>query len=544
MKNFKENNTAITLIALVITIIVLLILAGVAIAMLTGENGILKNATKAGEETIKAQIKEEIELAIQEIQIEELPKGNQVTLESLANGQLQNKLEGIIADKINNEIQGEYKDYEYTIDEKFKVEIANKITGTRISYTLNPKEYTNQNVILTVNATSTDSQITNIEAPSGLTKNADGTYTVTENGSYEFTITDDKGNTKTKTIVINNIDRIVPQDFTPTISDVTMTGFKIQANAVDHESGIARYEYYINEVKHETTEGSYTINSLDGGTNYTIYVIAYDKAGNSKKSEEVQQKTKIEEVDLTEYINSHVTVDKIIYISSINGNDTTGDGTKQKPYATLDKIAEEGIIETGYSYAIALNSGEYSLSEKIFELNCNQELNIFGNKKHTKLTVGTLYDNRGGGSRNYTINIYRLWWNSTHNQGNTIFLSTDMNLNNVLITTTFTSANFSLFITNGGEIQFNNCTLPMYVYSMLRATVLLTNCYGGFTSGWGTSDSQWNYQTNHITTTPQVDENYRITEADSVWKNVGTGTNPDGSRANLGLYGGEYSWER
>ena len=37
--NMRKNNRAITLIALVITIIVLLILAGVTIAMLTGENG-------------------------------------------------------------------------------------------------------------------------------------------------------------------------------------------------------------------------------------------------------------------------------------------------------------------------------------------------------------------------------------------------------------------------------------------------------------------------------------------------------------------------
>ena len=48
----------ITLIALVITIIVLLILAGVSIAMLTGENGILTQAQKAKEETEKAEAEE------------------------------------------------------------------------------------------------------------------------------------------------------------------------------------------------------------------------------------------------------------------------------------------------------------------------------------------------------------------------------------------------------------------------------------------------------------------------------------------------------
>ena len=42
IKNQKQTNQGITLIALVITIIVLLILAGVSIATLTGENGNVK----------------------------------------------------------------------------------------------------------------------------------------------------------------------------------------------------------------------------------------------------------------------------------------------------------------------------------------------------------------------------------------------------------------------------------------------------------------------------------------------------------------------
>ena len=50
MKRNKDNR-GITLIALVVTIIVLLILAGVSINMLTGQNGILTNAAKAKENT-------------------------------------------------------------------------------------------------------------------------------------------------------------------------------------------------------------------------------------------------------------------------------------------------------------------------------------------------------------------------------------------------------------------------------------------------------------------------------------------------------------
>ncbi len=60
----KLNNKGITLIALVITIIVLLILAGVSIAMLTGENGILTQAQNAKKETERAKIIEEVQLDI------------------------------------------------------------------------------------------------------------------------------------------------------------------------------------------------------------------------------------------------------------------------------------------------------------------------------------------------------------------------------------------------------------------------------------------------------------------------------------------------
>ena len=53
-----KGNKGITLIALVVTIIVLLILAGVSIAMLSGENGILQKASDAAVETRISSAKE------------------------------------------------------------------------------------------------------------------------------------------------------------------------------------------------------------------------------------------------------------------------------------------------------------------------------------------------------------------------------------------------------------------------------------------------------------------------------------------------------
>ena len=63
-KNLRINESGITLIAVVITIIVLIILAGVAISMLSGDNGILNQAASAKEKTEKANIEENIKLGV------------------------------------------------------------------------------------------------------------------------------------------------------------------------------------------------------------------------------------------------------------------------------------------------------------------------------------------------------------------------------------------------------------------------------------------------------------------------------------------------
>lgn len=64
-----KEQKGITLIALVITIIVLLILAGVSIAMLTGQNGILTQASSASEKTKLAEYVDKINLALNDAKI-------------------------------------------------------------------------------------------------------------------------------------------------------------------------------------------------------------------------------------------------------------------------------------------------------------------------------------------------------------------------------------------------------------------------------------------------------------------------------------------
>ena len=70
-----KNNKAITLIALIITIIILLIIAGVAISFTIGENGIFDKSKKSAEKYEMAEAKEQIELAIQGLVMEKIQKG-------------------------------------------------------------------------------------------------------------------------------------------------------------------------------------------------------------------------------------------------------------------------------------------------------------------------------------------------------------------------------------------------------------------------------------------------------------------------------------
>ena len=62
IKKVKLEN-GITLIALVVTIVVLLILAGITISLVFGSNGVIKKVQEANENTKIAQVREQLELA-------------------------------------------------------------------------------------------------------------------------------------------------------------------------------------------------------------------------------------------------------------------------------------------------------------------------------------------------------------------------------------------------------------------------------------------------------------------------------------------------
>lgn len=80
----KKNEKGITLIALVVTIIVLLILAGVSISMITGENGIVNQASNAKDATEQGKVEELVDLAVTSLIGENEGSTNEITPDMIA----------------------------------------------------------------------------------------------------------------------------------------------------------------------------------------------------------------------------------------------------------------------------------------------------------------------------------------------------------------------------------------------------------------------------------------------------------------------------
>ena len=299
--NVPTSNSAITLIALIITIIVLLILAGVTLNMVMGESGIFSKANQAKNKTEVAQYEEELRMCVLEIQADEATNGTTFGIDTIRKNlvekvkELENTEEiEITSPEGNATIEGTYKGYEYKIDEKYVVHIGDKATGIILTTSVEPKGWTNQNVTATITIKSNNG-IKKVEPDEG-NKNGNE-YIITkeniaENTSFKYTVTDGQGNTQTKTVEINTIDKNAPADFTITAEN-TAEGLKITGTTTDNESGIDKYEYYVKKSDGEyKAYDSNPITGLASGT-YNVYAIAYDKAGNKKQSTNTVENVKI-----------------------------------------------------------------------------------------------------------------------------------------------------------------------------------------------------------------------------------------------------------
>lgn len=114
MRKLKQKNEGITLIALVVTIVVLLILAGITIGTLTGDNGIIKEAKKSKSDVEYKALEEQVEAAI--IIVEQKyrnPTLKQVIaeIEKIDTVERVNEGTGEVVSKLGYVIKGKLDDY-------------------------------------------------------------------------------------------------------------------------------------------------------------------------------------------------------------------------------------------------------------------------------------------------------------------------------------------------------------------------------------------------------------------------------------------------
>lgn len=119
-----KKTKGITLIALIITIIVLLILAGVTIVTLTGDNGILTHAKQAKIETEQAAIKEELTIAMANYEIAKSQNDSLTLLDFLQNTEQNGLTDLKIIEQTSKKIIGSYQERIFFIDESGEIKIS------------------------------------------------------------------------------------------------------------------------------------------------------------------------------------------------------------------------------------------------------------------------------------------------------------------------------------------------------------------------------------------------------------------------------------
>lgn len=110
-----------------------------------------------------------------------------------------------------------------------------KIDKTPPSLTITPSTTnpTHDDILLTVVSSDSLSGVKRIKNPDGVwTNSSKVTYTVTKNGAYEFTVEDNAGNTMSKSITVNNIDKTTNTLIAPTITNFNSVQIKESIQSV------------------------------------------------------------------------------------------------------------------------------------------------------------------------------------------------------------------------------------------------------------------------------------------------------------------------
>ena len=266
MKNTEKNG--ITLIALVITIIILLILAGITIATLGGENGLLAKVKKAKEAEIKAEMREELTLALHDLQIE---KRAEATLDDVTQSWINEQIKKYECTvKDDTSLSGKQvimkKDKitgKFLIDENLDI-IEEEYNESSIEFSYETRERENDKINIVIIVKDEINGIKEVQMPDGTIypynkKEQVGIDYLVELGvEYKVKITSESGEVVEKTIKID--------DYYYKITKNLGEGLKIDNTAIKAEWN-KPYQATI------TAEGDYIIDTITvtmGGQAITV----------------------------------------------------------------------------------------------------------------------------------------------------------------------------------------------------------------------------------------------------------------------------------
>ena len=303
--NYKKQR-GVTIVALTVTIIVLLILAGISISILTGDSKLIGKSEQSKRETEIMQYQEKLEI------LKQLEYTNNYTsdMEQFLNNYAeiveqdemfkQNK--GITPDVTNNLVTVITKEgykFEVTMDDVIYVGDENDdnidINNVRVTIQATPTDWTNGKVRIKI-STNTTNVTKQYSLDSGNNwKKYENEIEIQDNGT-EIQARAVNGNNEisnTVTKMIENIDRLEPNNFTPRVSkttnslEITASTTDKEATTKDGKSGIEGYKFSKDNGSTWTdikSEGKYTFDNLKPGTTYPIKVKAIDNAGNEAET--------------------------------------------------------------------------------------------------------------------------------------------------------------------------------------------------------------------------------------------------------------------
>lgn len=151
------------------------------------------------------------------------------------------------------------------------------VTAPTGTHSINPTNWTNGDVTITLNTTDDMSGVKRIKKPDGsYTYSVSTIYVVPANGSYTFVLEDNVGNTRNYTVTINNIDKTAPTgSLSHSPTNWVNTDVKIHWSVADANSGVKQIKLPDGTIK-TTATGDYTVSQ-----NGTYTFIVYDVAGNT-----------------------------------------------------------------------------------------------------------------------------------------------------------------------------------------------------------------------------------------------------------------------